>query len=105
MTPKNAVDLHYVATLKEKFEEMACRRGFASFFTLCWWRIAADGQEMKAPQAEIAYHIQGVNLIRELLYICLNRDGEVHCSQTMRWYRQADPITCTEPNSPPSFSG
>lgn len=48
---------------------------------------------------------QGVNLIRELLHICLNRDGAVHRSQTLCWCRRADPVTCTVPNSPPSFSG
>lgn len=35
----------------------------------------------------------------------MNRDGVVHWSQTSHWCRQADPVSCIAPNSPPSFPG
>lgn len=52
----------------------------ADVFSLCWWRTAADGQEMKAPQAEIPHHISGSSShLRTALHLKMN--GEVYHSQ------------------------
>lgn len=82
---ENAFDLHGAATLKGniKKKKMACR-SLAYLFPLCWWRIAAAGQELTARQRSLAT-FRGVNPIRELLCVSLSRGGHGSPQPDLAW--------------------